>query len=69
MTYPDNLRDYLIDLQLDLNFNKNRLESADPEAVPVILRNIQEIERDIARYSAILRDSPKTSGANRNALV
>ena len=53
MTYPDNLRDYLIDLQLDLSFNKNRLESADPEDVPVILRSIEAIEKDIARCAEI----------------
>lgn len=55
MTHPDTLQDYLVDLQLDLNFNENKLETADPEAVPVIQRNIAFLKREIELYSEMLR--------------
>lgn len=57
MPYPDTWIDYLIDLQLDLQFNQDRLETADPETVPVILRNIDYLEGEIKEVSAKLQDT------------
>lgn len=61
MIYPDTIRDYLIDLQLDLEFNRNRLKDADPEAVPVILRSIRVVEKDIARCMEILEKAERNA--------
>lgn len=55
MTYPDNTLDYLIDLQLDLDFTKSRLEDANPESVPAILRSIEALEAEIKKYTEMLR--------------
>ena len=50
----DTIRDYLAGLQINLDFNKNRLEAADPKDVPAIQRSIETLENEIKKYTAML---------------
>lgn len=54
---------YLNVLRDELETMKARLPTADPEAVPVLRRWITEIQRDIARNSAIPGDRHEITGA------
>lgn len=55
------MTDYLITLQQDLAFHQARLAQADSEAVPVIRRSIQAIEKDLARCMEIWERSEKAA--------
>lgn len=60
------MNDYLTLLREELETIRGRLESAEPEAVPVLRQWIAEIQRDIVRYSAIPEDRHGKTGADRN---
>ena len=51
---------YLAILEEELADAKRRQKRASPEGLPIVNQQIREIERDIARYSAIERDSEET---------
>ena len=50
---------YLAVLEEELADAKRRQKRASREGLPIVNQQIREIERDIARYSAIERDSRK----------
>lgn len=53
---------YLAVLQEELRHAKARKERADREGLLVVEQQIQEIQRDIRRYSAILEDPLQKEG-------
>lgn len=58
--------EYVTLLREELEDIRERLLTADPEAVPVLKQWIREIQRDIARYSVISEDRREMTRPNRN---
>ena len=54
MVYPDNIRDYLIDLQLDRDFLLDRLIEATPDEAESLERSIEFLESELKKWRARL---------------
>ena len=52
--------EYLDLLNEELADAMDRMKRADQEGLPVVIRQIREIQRDIRRYSKKMRDFQKT---------